>query len=82
MLPDLILNPVRTVVQSSIFEVVSILNVVVNAMVLGMERFDAPQTEIDALRNANYVLTILFGGAFPDRTAVRVAHTRSIHVCS
>lgn len=75
MLPDFILNPVRMVVQSSVFEVLSILNVVVNAMILGMERFDAPQTEIDALRNANYVLTILFGGAFLIESR-REMHTR------
>lgn len=63
MLPDVVLKPLRVVVQSSIFEIFSILIVISNAIALGMERFDAPQQEVDALRNANYVLTILFGGA-------------------
>jgi hypothetical protein len=48
--------------SSHFFEVFSISVIVANAIALGLERFNMPHDEVVALRNANYALTLLFGG--------------------
>jgi hypothetical protein len=58
------LKPLRFVTYSVAFELLSMAVVVANAIVLGMEKFDQPQDEVYALRIANYVLTIMFGGSW------------------
>lgn len=62
-LPSALRVPLVHVTLSPFFELFSLLIVIANAAVLGLERFNMPQHEIDTLRNTNYVLVLLFGGA-------------------
>ena len=61
-LPSVLRTPLVNVTLSPFFELFSLLIVIANAAVLGLERFNMPQSEVDALRNTNYVLVLLFGG--------------------